>query len=143
MSDVEPEACLLVAFEMVAFRTCERAGLMPQAKHGGRGVCAFAVMGSKLDGTGFGKLQMVHTHVAEVVGAELVVDERNLDSGLGAGEAVPLLEGLEVVAVARGINEERLVGLGKRVTFGDALRKPACPWSAFGLHGKHHGSPCT
>lgn len=58
--------CLLVALDIEAFRMCVNAGLMPQAKHGGSGVCAFAVVGSKLDGTGFGKLHMVHIHVAEL-----------------------------------------------------------------------------
>jgi len=41
---------------------------MPQARQGGSGVWAFAVEGSKLDGTGFEKLQMVQTHVAVLGG---------------------------------------------------------------------------
>lgn len=55
----------LVALDMNAFNTCAKLGLMPQARHGGRGVWMFAVVGSKLDGTGLEKLQMVHTQVAE------------------------------------------------------------------------------
>lgn len=51
---------------IAAFTTCTNGGLMPQARHGGRGVFAFAVPGSKFDGTGFEKLQIGHTHVAFV-----------------------------------------------------------------------------
>jgi hypothetical protein len=57
-------AVLLLAFDIAAFRTWANVGLMPQAKHGGRGVCALAAVGSKLEGTGFEKLQMVQTQVA-------------------------------------------------------------------------------
>jgi len=60
--------CLLVAFEIAAFRTWVRVGLMPQARHGGSGVWALAVEGSKFDGTGLEKLQMVQTHVAVLDG---------------------------------------------------------------------------
>lgn len=61
--------CLLVALDMVALSTCASVGLIPQARQGGRGVCAVAVEGSKFEGTGFEKLQMVQTQVAVVVGA--------------------------------------------------------------------------
>lgn len=50
---------------------------MPQARHGGRGVCTLAVVGSKLDGTGFEKLQMVHTHVALLTGGASTCAARN------------------------------------------------------------------
>ena len=60
--------CLLVALDIAAFRTCVRVGLIPHARHGGRGVWALAVVGSKLEGTGFEKVQMVQTHVAVLVG---------------------------------------------------------------------------
>lgn len=56
---------LLVALEMAAFKTRASVGLMPQARHGGRGVWMLAVVGSKLEGTGLEKLQMVQTQVAE------------------------------------------------------------------------------
>ena len=56
----------LLAFVMAAFSTCAKVGLIPQARHGGRGVWAFAAVGSKFKGTGLEKLQMVHTHVADV-----------------------------------------------------------------------------
>lgn len=44
---------------------------MPQARHGGRGVCELAAVGSKFAGTGFEKLQIVQTHVAEEAGPGL------------------------------------------------------------------------
>lgn len=37
---------------------------MPQARHGGRGVFAFADAGSKFDGTGFEKEHIGQIHVA-------------------------------------------------------------------------------
>lgn len=39
---------------------------MPHARQGGNGVCALAAAGSKLVGTGFEKLQILHTQVAVV-----------------------------------------------------------------------------
>lgn len=51
-----------------AFSTWDKDGLIPQARQGGRGVCAFAAAGSKFEGTGFEKLQIVQTHVAEEAG---------------------------------------------------------------------------
>lgn len=45
--------CLLVTLLMAAFRIWVKAGLIPQARHGGKGVWAFAEAGSKLEGTGF------------------------------------------------------------------------------------------
>lgn len=36
---------------------------MPQAKHGGKGVRSFAVLGSKLDGTGLEKEHIGHIQV--------------------------------------------------------------------------------
>jgi hypothetical protein len=44
---------LFVVFRIEALSTCARAGLIPQSKHGGRGVRSLAVLGSKFDGTGF------------------------------------------------------------------------------------------
>lgn len=54
----------LATLDMAAFSTSVKAGLIPQAKQGGNGVCAVAVVGSKLEGTGLGKLQILQTHVA-------------------------------------------------------------------------------
>lgn len=45
--------CLLVTLLMAAFKRWVKAGFMPQARHGGKGVWALAEAGSKLDGTGF------------------------------------------------------------------------------------------
>ncbi len=56
----------LLAPEIAALRTCDKVGLIPHAKHGGRGVWAFAEVGSKFEGTGFEKLHIVQTHVALV-----------------------------------------------------------------------------
>jgi hypothetical protein len=49
---------------IAALTTCTKGGLMPHAKHGGNGVCALAVAGSKFSGTGLEKEQMGHIHVA-------------------------------------------------------------------------------
>ena len=52
------------AAAMAAFKTCGKVGLMPHAWHGGIGVLALAVAGSKLGGTGLEKVQMIQIHVA-------------------------------------------------------------------------------
>ncbi len=57
------DGSLREACEMAAFRTSVRAGATPQAKHGGIGVCAFTVAGSKLDGMGLANEQMAQIHV--------------------------------------------------------------------------------
>lgn len=120
------KAGLLVALDIVAFNTCVKAGLIPHARQGGRGVCAWAVEGSKLEGTGFGKLQMVQTQVAEVVGAGLAVNaERYLGSEPGTGEAALLLDGLDAAALVRDTRDTRFGAFGIRVILGDDLRKPA------------------
>lgn len=82
--------------------------------------------GSKLDGTGFEKLQMVHTHVAEVAGdgstgagLKGLSDRGTGELLLSLGEPVPAAGDLDW-------NEERLVGLGIKVTLAEDLRKPAC-----------------
>ena len=48
---------------MAALTTCTVGGLIPHARHGGMGV-RDARAGSKLDGTGFEKEHIGHTHVA-------------------------------------------------------------------------------
>lgn len=45
--------CRLVTLLIAALSRCVKAGFMPQARHGGKGVWALADAGSKLDGTGF------------------------------------------------------------------------------------------
>jgi hypothetical protein len=57
-----------------------RGGVIPQARHGASGVCAFAVVGSKFDGTGLEKVQMGHTQVA-------------FSAGTGAGAGLPYRAG--------------------------------------------------
>jgi hypothetical protein len=59
---------LCAALEMEAFNIWASVGLIPQARHGGRGVLSLAVVGSKLEGTGFERLHIVHTQVAVVIG---------------------------------------------------------------------------
>jgi hypothetical protein len=49
---------------MAAFTTWAKGGLIPHAKHGGRGVRALAAAGSKLEGTGFENEHIGQTHVA-------------------------------------------------------------------------------
>lgn len=118
--------CLLVALFMAAFSTCVNAGLIPHARQGGRGVRALAVAGSKFEGTGFEKLQMVQTHVAELAGdgstgAGLrgLSDRGTGEELLSLGEPVPVAGDLDC-------NEDRFVGLGIKVTLAEDLRKPAC-----------------
>lgn len=111
-----PPGCRLVAFEMVALRIWVKVGLIPQAKQGGRVVCSLAVVGSKLDGTGLEKLQMVHTHVAELAGGVSTGGARKGLSTRCAGEAFPL---------RNGWRDARLLALGTKVILGDDLRNPA------------------
>jgi hypothetical protein len=95
---------------------------MPQARHGGNGVCALAVEGSKLDGTGLEKLQMVQTHVAVLAwggstgGALIGLSVRVTDEELPFPDASP---------GDRGCREDRFVALGISVILADDLRKPA------------------
>lgn len=91
-------------------------GLIPQARQGGRGVCSLAVVGSKLDGTGLEKLQMVHTHVAELVGGVSTGGARKGLCTRCAGEAFPLRDSW---------SDPRLLALGTKVILGEDLRKPA------------------
>lgn len=117
--------CLLVALEIAALRTCVRAGLIPHAKHGGRGVCAFAVWASKLEGTGFEKLHMVQTHVAVLAGVGSTDAGRKGLSPRCTGEAVLLLVGIAPIAGDLGWKEVRFAGFGIKVTFAEDFKKPA------------------
>ena len=113
----------LAALDMTALRTCVSVGGMPQARQGGICVCALSDSGSKLDGTGFEKLQMEHTHVAAAAGG-------------GAGRPTPLLpprgeppllraSPLPTPDADRPCSVDRFAGFGYSVTLGDDLRKPA------------------
>jgi len=114
----------LVALEMAALRTWVRVGLMPQARHGGSGVWALAVVGSKLEGTGFEKVQMVQTQVAVVAGGGSTGDARGAPSW--ACEAALLCGDGPARPGERGCSEGRFAGLGIRVILADDLRKPPC-----------------
>lgn len=86
---------------------------MPQAKHGARGVNSFAEIGSKLEGTGFEKVQIGQTHVASFAIFGGTVNR--------AGEA-------DVVdaEILRWCCHDCLEGgFGIRVIFGDDFRNPA------------------
>jgi hypothetical protein len=58
----------LIVFAIAAFITSVHVGFIPQAKHGGSGMDSGAVYGSKFEGTGFEKEQMVHIHVPVLFG---------------------------------------------------------------------------
>jgi len=62
-----------------AFSTREKGGLMPQARQGGRGKDSVAMVGSKLEGTGFEKEQIGHTQVPTTSGDGVgdIADDRN------------------------------------------------------------------
>jgi hypothetical protein len=98
---------------------------MPQDKHGAKGVCAFAVVGSKLERTGFEKEHIGHIQVAVLLGGGSAVGRWKRGSVRDNGEAVVLLDGLLRSGVARRCADDRLAGLGTSVIFGDDFRKPA------------------
>lgn len=58
-----------VALAMAALSTCDNGGFIPQAKHGGKGVCMEAVEASKFVGTGLENVHMGQTQVAVLAGA--------------------------------------------------------------------------
>jgi len=115
--------CLLVTFDIAAFNTWVKLGFMPQARQGGRGVCAVAVAGSKLEGKGFEKVHIVQTQVAGVAGTCSTGGARKGLSVRCAGDEVPARE---EKAGGRGWSDERLVALGVKVILGDEFQKPAC-----------------
>lgn len=100
--------------------------MIPQARHGASGVWALAVVGSKLEGTGLEKLQMVQTQVAMLAGAGSTGGTRSCPPGCGAGEALLLREGVPARLGDRGWREERFVGFGTSVILDDDFRNP--PW---------------
>lgn len=101
------------------------AGLIPQARQGGRGIWAFAVAGSKFEGTGFEKLQMVQTQVAVLALGASAGGARNGLCGCCDGEAASLLEGVVPRAGEFDRREARFVGFGINVTFGEDFKNPA------------------
>lgn len=82
---------------IAAFTTCTKEGLIPQARHGGRGVRSFAVLGSKLDGTGFAR-----EHIGQIQVA--------LGSLTGAGDGAVRRPG--VLYRLGGVDVTGLPGLG-------------------------------
>jgi len=102
-----------------ALTTWIYGGLIPQARHAGRGVRAFAVVGSKFGGMSFENEQIgqIHVPVTVVVGAgEEVRDRKGLpceDAGVAG-------------VVFRPASEVRFVTFGYRVIFAEDFRKPAC-----------------
>jgi hypothetical protein len=100
---------------MAALTTCTSGGFIPHARHGGRGVRAFAVAGSKLDGTGFEKEHIGQTHVA-------------LAEGVAAGAGLPRRSGVVgwFPAATGAPRVSCFKGLGRRGILGEDFRKPAC-----------------
>lgn len=116
----------LVALEIAALSTWVKVGFIPHARHGGSGVCTFAVAGSKLDGTGFENVQIVQTQVAVLGGG---CSTGGALSGLSErcnGEDVPFLDGVDPIPGERDCSEDLFDGLGIRVTLADDFRNPAC-----------------
>lgn len=105
---------------MAALSTCVSDGLMPQARHGGKGVCALAEVGSKFDGTGLEKLHIVHTQVAEETFGRSGAEREGLSP-----PAAPLREPRSTLDVPRVRPAGRRDGLGISVTLGDERMKPA------------------
>jgi hypothetical protein len=98
---------------------------MPQARHGGNGVWALAVVGSKFDGTGFEKLQMGQTQVALFAGTGSDGGRWKGLSVRRAGEAVALLEGVDNPAICLFCVANRFEGLGTSVILGEDFKNPA------------------
>lgn len=88
-----------VALEITAFSKCVRLGFMPQARHAGNGVWAPALGRSKLEGTGFEKVQMGQIQVALLAGTGSGGGRWNGLSTREAGDAVALLDGAASPAI--------------------------------------------
>ena len=99
--------------------------MIPHAKQGASGVRSFAVCGSKFDGTGFENEHIVQIQVAVLAGDGSGVG-RWKGLSIRDGEAVALLDGPLRLEIARFWIEDRLIGLGTSVIFGDDFKKPPC-----------------
>ena len=109
---------------IAALTIVTKGGLIPHAWHGGSGVCSFAVAGSKLGGTWFDMPHIEQTQVA-------------LTSLAGAGDGVDVGKEDPTEPISASLGDAYrgtgllmaeapfLAALGKRVIFGDDLRKPA------------------
>jgi hypothetical protein len=100
-----------------AFTTCTVGGLMPQLRHGGMFVCVFAVAGSKLEGTGFAKVQIGQIQVAFALRTGAGATWRELSCRVGAGEGE--------YGELRMDNGDCLLALEYSVILGEDLRNPA------------------
>jgi hypothetical protein len=98
---------------------------MPQARHGGNGVWALAVVGSKFDGTGLEKVQMGQTQVALFAGAGSDGGRWKGLSVRRAGEAVALLEGGDNPAACLFCVDNRVEGFGTNVILAEDFKNPA------------------
>lgn len=107
-----PGAGRLDMAAIAALTTCTVGGLMPHARHGGIGVRE-ARAGSKLEGTGFEKEQIGHTHVAL--------------GGGGAGAGLPCRGGVDdaLWGEAATPRVSCFRGFGKSVILAEDFRKPA------------------
>ena len=84
-----------------------------------------AVIGSKLDGTGFENVQIGQTHVALLAGAGSGGGRWKGLSAREAGEAFALLEGVLSPAMFLFCVDDRLGGFGISVTLGEDFKNPA------------------
>lgn len=99
--------------------------MIPHARHGARGVCAPAVVGSKFEGTGLEKEQIGQIQVPVLVGVDSAVGKRNGPSERESGDAVALLEGVLRLEKLLFWTEDRLEGFGTIVIFAEDFKKPA------------------
>lgn len=126
LTGVDDCAERFVTLDIAAFRTWASGGLIPHARQGANGVWALAVVGSKLEGTGFEKEQMGHIQVALLVGDGSGVGRWNGLSERDSGDAVALLDGVLRLDTFLFWTEDRLEGFGTRVIFEEDFMKPAC-----------------
>ena len=110
---VVPEPRLAIPV-IAALTTCTSGGLIPQARHGGSGVCAFAVVGSKFSGTGFEKEQIGQIQVAFLAfgGAGDGVYDRDELPWMGDEDEIGLPDGAEDGPGGRKDSDCRLFGFG-------------------------------
>ncbi len=86
---------------------------------------ALAVSGTKLDGTGFEKLQIVQTQVAVLAGLGSTGGGLKGPSDRCEGEAVPFLDDSCARPGDLDWMDDRFDGFGKSVILADDLRNPA------------------
>jgi hypothetical protein len=120
-----PAGALFDAAATAAFKTRCNEGLTPQFRHGGSGVCEFAVNGSKFDGTVLEKLQTGQTHVAALTGPVSTAWCRRGLSAREPGDALLDRGGTAAREGDRLDSEDRFDGLGMSVIFAEAFKNPA------------------